>query len=274
MLIRRAFRPLALLLFLLAFAPPGLAGTLKIVAGTSLIEDIALDLTGGRAEVLTLIKGSSCPGHEGARTGDFVFAAGADLVLVHAFQENLPQLTGMLEAVKNKNIRLVALGPQGSWLVPATQRRAVLELARVLAEADPAEARAIGERAEKRLARLDAAEKESLARLAPIRGKEVVAAEMQAEFADWAGLRVVRTYKRAEELNPRDLARLVDALRGRVPAGVIDNYQSGPEAGLPLALELRAAHLTLSNFPGSSAETPDYFSLLRHNVEQLIKLGG
>jgi zinc transport system substrate-binding protein len=54
---------------------------------------------------------------------------------------------------------------------------------------------------------------------------------------------------------------------------VVDNYQSGAEAGLPLALELDVPHAVLSNFPGSSEDVPDYFSLLRHNVDQLIRLG-
>ena len=47
------------------------AEPLRVVAGTSLISDIVADLTDGKSETLTLIQGSSCPGHGNAHhTGD------------------------------------------------------------------------------------------------------------------------------------------------------------------------------------------------------------
>lgn len=264
----------AILFFLLMCVPLAQAVPLKIIAGTSLIEDIVRDLTDGRAEIVTLLPGSSCPGHENARTTDFVFAAQADLAFVHSFQRKMPQLAGMMDAVQNNKLRLVILEPKGSWLIPEVQKQAVLEIARALAEAAPASAGAIAARAEKRLALVGEAAVETLRKLAPLRGKPVAVANMQAEFVTWAGLDVVQKYTRAEEMNAKDLARMVDALRGRNLAGVIDNYQSGSEAGLPLATELKIPHLVLSNFPGSGDDVPDYFSLLRHNVNQLLRLGG
>ena len=98
------------------------------------------------------------------------------------------------------------------------------------------------------------------------------AAEMQAEFARWAGLDVLRAYGRAEDLSAGDLAGLLDNVRDKNVRGVIDNLQSGADAGLPLALELKVPHLVLSNFPGSAPDVPDYFSLLRANAEQLARL--
>jgi len=82
----------------------------------------------------------------------------------------------------------------------------------------------------------------------------------------------VRTFGRAEDINARELAEILNAVKNIPVAGVVDNYQSGPDAGLPLALELGVAHVVLSNFPGSSDDAPDYFSLLMHNVRQLQAL--
>lgn len=267
--------PLCLLLFL-AFASPALARSdgLKIIAGTSLIEDIVSDLTGGRAEILTMIKGSSCPGHENIKTSDFVFAAKADLVLIHAFQKDMPQLTSQMGSVGNEKLRLVILEPKGSWLIPEIQKQAVSDIAEILAGAAPGDAAKIRERAAARLEKIDLAGAENLKLLAAIQGKPVAVAGMQSEFIRWAGLDVLLSYKRAEEMTPRDVARAIDELRGRRPAGIVDNYQSGPDAGLPLALELKVPHLVISNFPGFNDVTPDYFSLLRYNVDQLLKLGG
>jgi zinc transport system substrate-binding protein len=250
------------------------AKSIKVIAGTSLIEDIVHDLSGGQAEVITIIKGSSCPGHETVKTTDFVFAARADMILVHAFQQTLPWFAGMLEAIRDRNPRLVVLTSRGSWLIPEVQKKAVLDIAEVLSQAFPEEAGAIDARAQKRLARVDAAGEEIRASLAPVKGRGVAVADMQAEFAAWAGLEVLRSYGRGEDMHTRDIARLVDELRSRPVAGVVDNYQSGADAGLPLAIELKIPHVVLSNFPGSSDNARDYFSLLRHNADQLLKLGG
>ncbi|MDR2574269.1 MAG: metal ABC transporter substrate-binding protein [Desulfovibrio sp.] len=273
-MLRRLLLPLAL--FLLCAMPgqaPAQARLLKIVTGTSLIEDIVRDLTDGRVETVTLIAGSSCPGHDNANPADFVFAARADAILVHAFQKNMPQFVGMAESVSPGEKRIDVMETRGSWLVPANQRKALDEVAEVLMRLSPDDAPAVRKRAELRLARINQAESESLPELAAFKNTPVIAADMQSEFVRWAGFDVLETYRRSEEMTARDVAKLTDALRGRKIAGVIDNFQSGADAGLPLALELKAPHVVLSNFPGFTDNVPDYFSLLRYNITQLVKLG-
>ncbi|MDR2054270.1 MAG: zinc ABC transporter substrate-binding protein [Desulfovibrio sp.] len=269
----RRLPPLLTILLLLAMPlmGPAEARALKIVAGTSLIEDIVRDLTDGRAEMITLVAGSSCPGHDSANPADFVFAAKADAILVHAFQRNMPQTAGLLESAGG-GMRLEIIDARGSWLVPEVQRKATRDVAEVLARLSPETAPDIGKRAETRLAGIARAEAEALSRLAALKNTPVAAADTQAEFVRWAGFSVPETYRRSEEMTPGDVANLVDALRGRRIAGVVDNFQSGADAGLPLALELKVPHVVLSNFPGSSEDAPDYFSLLRRNVNQLAGL--
>jgi zinc transport system substrate-binding protein len=185
----------------------------------------------------------------------------------------MPQAVDMMRSVNNADVRTEILESGGSWLVPEVQQRAVRDIAAILAALRPEDAHGIGRRAEKRILEVDRTEEECRAKLSAVDGKAVVVAAMQGEFVRWAGLDVLESYKRAEEMTPRDIALLIDKLRGRAISGVIDNYQSGANTGLPLALELEIPHIVLSNFPGSSEDTPDYFHLLRHNVEQLLKLG-
>lgn len=268
------FPALAALLAALCCWAPAHAAPLKVVTGTALIDDIVVDLTGGEVQTLTLIKGSSCPGHESVRTTDFLFAADADLVLIHGSQRTMLQLANLPAAVNNTDARLVALEEQGPWTLPAVQKAGVRAIAAVLAKADPDNAPAIGARAAARLGRIDAAAAEHAALLKTVDGKKVIVAERQAEFARWAGLEVEATYGRAEDMTPARLAALVTAARGKDIAAVIDNYQSGSEAGLPLARELRVPHLVLSSFPGFSDQAPDWFGLLRCNSARLLTLSG
>ncbi|HAK22638.1 MAG TPA: ABC transporter substrate-binding protein, partial [Desulfovibrio sp.] len=86
--------PVFVLFFVLILCSCGrsaFAGPVKLIAGTSLITDVLQALCGGNAEILTLVQGSSCPGHEDVKTGDFVFASHADLIVLHAWQERMPQ---------------------------------------------------------------------------------------------------------------------------------------------------------------------------------------
>lgn len=248
------------------------AEALRVVAGTSLIEDIVRDLTDGKSQILTLVQGSSCPGQDHSKTRDFVHAAGADLVLIHAFQRRMPQLVDMLTAVGKGSAPLVVLEERGSWLVPENQQKAVRSIAAALKQAAPSQADAVEARAQSRLARVDAVAQECRQALAPVRGKKVIAAEMQKEFAAWAGLEVARSYGRVEDISAKALVDILQGLRDVRISGVIDNAQSGPDAGLPLALELKTPHVTLSNFPGSDPAVPDYFSLLRANTRKLAEL--
>jgi zinc transport system substrate-binding protein len=222
--------------------------------------------------MITLVAGSSCPGHDNANPADFVFAAKADAMLAHAFQRNMSQAADLLESAKGGGMRLEIIDAKGSWLVPEVQRKATRDIAEVLERLSPETAPDIRKRAEMRQAGISRAETEALSRLAALKDTPVVAADTQSEFVRWAGFRVLEAHRRAEEMTPRDVVGLVDALRGRGIAGVIDNFQSGADAGLPLALELKVPHVILSNFPGFSADAPDYFSLLRHNVNELAKL--
>lgn len=248
------------------------AERLRIIAGTSLISDIVSSLTEGHSDILTLIQGSSCPGHENANTGDYVFAATAKLLLIHPFQRHLPQVRAMLKATDNAGLTIVEVSPRGSWLIPDVQKTAVLEIAEALKNAAPDLATSIDQQVQARLHAVDAAAAACLSKLKVVQGKRVIAATMQAEFARWAGLEVVQTFGRAEDVTARGLTEILAASKGANLSGVIDNYQSGPDTGLPLALELGVPHVVLSNFPGSSADVPDYFSLLRHNVALLQML--
>lgn len=245
---------------------------LKIIAGTSLIEDIVKDLTDGKAEILTLTPGSSCPGHENAKTQDYVFATNADIMLLHSFQRSLPQIASLLEVVDNGNLQNVILETHGSWLIPDNQKNASREIALALINSYPQLSKKIELRLQERLDRIDNAEKECRISLEHVQGKNVFSAAMQTDFVKWAGLNVFKSYGRMEDMSASTLAEILRSANNIKISGVIDNRQSGGDAGLPLALELGIPHIILSNFPGSSPDVPDYFSLLRHNVKAISNL--
>lgn len=244
---------------------------LKVVAGTSLVEDIVLDLTARRVAMVTITPGSSCPGHTDIKATDMAFAADADVALVHQFQVNMPHVKSMLAAT-NPRLRVEVLAIRGAWTIPSVQEEATRRIAEILAAVRPPWQAEIRQRSAARVERIAAERARAQQRLAPLAGKAVLAAGMQAEFVRWAGLTVVAEYGRAEDLTPRDLVGLMEAARGKRVVGVVDNLQSGADAGRPLADELRVPHVVLTNFPGSLPGTEDYFGLLGYNIRRLSGL--
>jgi ABC-type Zn2+ transport system substrate-binding protein/surface adhesin len=82
---KRSLRLLVCILAFFAFACASetAAKPIRIVAGTEMIADIARDLTGGNAEIISLVPAASCPGHHDVRAADIAFIKTADAVILH-----------------------------------------------------------------------------------------------------------------------------------------------------------------------------------------------
>lgn len=267
----RTFIFIASLLTLVFPAAARAAEKHKVVAGTELIADIARDLLPERLEILTLIPAASCPGHHDIRASDMAFFSRADMVILHKWQRDYPGIPEAVRAAKLPAEAVRVVQSQGSFLVPEKQLAASREVAAFLSGLRGVDQDALEARLKERIRRITALAEESLSTLAAHRGAPALSAAMQAEFVRWAGMDVVGEYGRAEDMSPGILIGLADAGKKAGVLLVVDNLQSGAEAGLPLARELKAAHVAFSNFPMHMPEAPSYESLLRLNVKALCE---
>lgn len=245
------------------------------VLGSTLLEDIVSDLTAGRAKTRLLISGSACPGHTDVKASDLVFAANAQGIYVHPRQMTLPSLTQLFAAKEQLRTRTHGIGVSGSWLIPDVQIQASRAVAKTLVQGETSDfSDAVYGRLQKRIERI----KDFSEGLESVRtrfhGKPVVSALMQKDFVSWCGFSIAATFGGAESMNPKILAEIIALARKRRVIGVVENLQSGKEAGLPIAEELKIPRAILSNFPGSDDNVPDYFSLVRENIRQLLLLTG
>mgnify|MGYP001035535854 FL=1 len=245
------------------------------VLGSTLLEDIVSDLTAGRAKTRLLISGSACPGHTDVKASDLVFAANAQGIYVHPRQMTLPSLTQLFAAKEQLRTRTHGIGVSGSWLIPDVQIQASRAVAKTLVQGETSDfSDAVYGRLQKRIERI----KDFSEGLESVRtrfhGKPVVSALMQKDFVSWCGFSIAATFGGAESMNPKILAETIALARKRRVIGVVENLQSGKEAGLPIAEELKIPRAILSNFPGSDDNVPDYISLVRENIRQLLLLTG
>lgn len=250
----------------------GSAEKLKVATGTTHIADIVQEVGGEKVEVINIVPPGLCPGHFDLKPADVEKLARARLLLHHDWQEKL-FTKDLLNSVGNQELEAVAIAVAGNWMAPPVRKQAVERIAAILSEKDSANKDLYQANASRLIAQIEEKNREVQARLeaARIKGTKVLCAEMQQGFISWVGLEVVGTYGRPEELTPQLLQDLVDQGRRAGVRLVVDNLQSGPEAGEPLARELDVPRVTLSNFPGGFPGTDNWGAALDKNVELLLE---
>ena len=238
---------------------------IPIVASTTLISVIIQAVGGDRFAVTTIAPAGLCPGQFDLKPSDITAANQARLILNHGWEGWFPRLEKAMWAA---DVRKVTLATQGNWMIPDLQKRAAAEITVLLIGLDSARAdtyRLAGERYE---VRVDSAAAAARALLAGKTLPAVIAADQQAPFVTWLGFRVVATYGRAEDFTAQELTRLARVAIDSGVTLVVDNLQSGPDAGKPLAEALKVGHVTLTNFPLQG----DYVQALIANADTLAKL--
>jgi len=94
---------------------------------------------------------------------------------------------------------------------------------------------------------------------------------MLVGFVQWAGFNTVAAYGRPDSLTPQAVKELVDKGREGKVTLIIDNMQSGKDAGAGIAEELASARVILSNFPGGYENTETWEKAIDYNVELLLE---
>ncbi|MCU0559363.1 MAG: metal ABC transporter substrate-binding protein [Desulfobacterales bacterium] len=244
---------------------------LKVVATTSLIAEIVSDLGGPAVAIATLIPPASCPGHFDIKPDDMRLLADAELFLLHHWQGRTFS-DGIIRASGNNILQKAVLEVPGNWMAPATQIEATERIAAILAETDPGRAESYRTAAARRAAAVHEAGTAQARRLAAAAaGRTVVLAnDMQADFVRWAGFQVAGVFGRGEDMSPRDVEEAIRRGRTQAVRLVVDNLQSGKQAGINIAKEIGAAQVTLSNFPGGFEGTESWALAIARNVDLLI----
>jgi zinc transport system substrate-binding protein len=233
-----------------------------VVASTALISSIIETVAPGRFTVTTIAPAGLCPGQFDLSPSDITAANNARLILNHGWEMWYPRLE---KSIVGPGPRKVTLATKGNWMVPEIQKAAAGEVAALLGELDPARADTFRLNTERYRSGVDSAAARARAVLAGVRLPPVICSDKQQPFLAWLGFRVVATYARAEDFTAQELTRLARVARDSGVGVIVDNLQSGPDAGSPLAEALRVKHVTLTNFPleGSYAQS------LAANVESL-----
>jgi zinc transport system substrate-binding protein len=234
-----------------------------VVASDTILSDIISSLLPpDRYRVEAILPPGQCPGHYDVKLTDIEKMKKA--VLIVSFRG----MSFMSKAAPDDGGQLV-VDPEGrNWMTPDTYVQGLELLAAKLSERFPADRVEI-DRRKQQAVRLVKKGAEALVRKvtgAGLSGRPVIASSMQKEPLEWMGFQVVAEYGRQEGMSARDVVRLAEVGKGRKAIMVVDNLQSGPDAGKGVSETLKVPHVVLTNFPSERG----YLATLEENVDALL----
>lgn len=240
-----------------ASIPRGIVASDTILSGM-----IASLLPGGRYAVDVILPPGQCPGHYDVKLSDMGKVKKAALIV------SFKGMSFLERAELDAGTLLLVDGGGRNWMAPDSYIRGVGLLADELSKRFPEDGREIAALKERAVSEVKAKAEELSGRVlrAKVRGMPVLASSMQKEPLEWMGMRVVGEYGRPETMSAREVVRLSKAGREAGVLLVVDNLQSGPDAGKAIAETLAAAHVTLTNFPSEKG----YLPTLEENVDAVL----
>jgi zinc transport system substrate-binding protein len=209
-----------------------------------------------------LLPPGQCPGHYDVKLSDIERTKAADLIV------SFKGMPFMNRAGQGGGVRLLLDAEGRNWMAPNSYIQGLTVLAEGLSKRFPEDEEDIRMRVQQTACKV----KQEADRLAEkigqagICGKAVIASAMQKEPLEWMGFRVVGEYGRPEAMSAGEIVRLVKIGKDRRAIAVVDNLQSGPDAGKGIAETLAVPHVVLTNFPSEKG----YLATLEENVHAVL----
>ncbi|GAI93551.1 unnamed protein product, partial [marine sediment metagenome] len=209
--------------------------------------------------MVNIIPPAQCPGHFDVKPGDIQKLADADLFFLHGWQGEM-FAQDLIASANNPDLTVVTVDIEGlgsDWMTPPGQLAATDKISDALCQVDAENCSVYRESATEYKDKIAAKEAEIKAKLGQVNpsGVNVMCADMQAGFVEWAGFNIIATYDRNDPSIPQVVRELVDTGRAENVTLIIDNLQSGQDAGLPIAMDIGCQRIILSNFPGGFDNT-------------------
>jgi len=222
-------------------------------------------------DVVNIIPPAQCPGHFDVKPGDIQKLAEADLFLLHGWQGEMFSQE-LIASADNPDLTAVVIDIKGNWMTPSVQLEAADKITAALSRVDDKNGAAYRESAMEYKAGVEAKGADIEARLAQanLSGVNVMCAEQLLGFVQWLGLNIVATYGRPDSLTPQVVKELVDKGREENVTLIIENMQSGQDAGAGVAEELGCQRIILSNFPGGFDNTETWEKAIDRNIELIL----
>ncbi|MGV8057576.1 MAG: hypothetical protein AB2L12_06095 [Smithellaceae bacterium] len=233
-----------------------------VTSDTILSGVVASLLPPQRYSVEAILPPGQCPGHYDVKLSDVEKMKKADLNV--SFRG-----MGFINKAGQDNIaQLFVDAGERNWMAPNSYIYGLNVLANELSRRFPEDKKAIMTRKKGAIRNVQVETNLFVEKIkrAGIYGYPVIASSMQKEPLEWMGFRVVAEYGRPEAMSAREFVRLAKIGKDQNVIMVVDNLQSGPDAGCGIAETLGVPHVVLTNFPSEKG----YIATLGENVTSVL----
>ncbi len=233
-----------------------------VTSDTILSGMIASLLPSSRYSIEAILPPGQCPGHYDVKLTDIEKTKKADLTV------SFRGISFMGKADHGGRGQLLLDGGNRNWMVPETYIRGLDVLAEELSKRFPEDRDEILRRGKNTVRMVKTGARRLIEKIKRegLSGKAIIASSMQKEPLEWMGFRVVGEYGRPEAMSVREVVRLAKIGSDLRAVAVVDNLQSGPDAGKGIAETLAVPHVVLTNFPSEQG----YLATLGENVDAIV----
>jgi zinc transport system substrate-binding protein len=245
---RKKFFIVSLLILILGIHPTCQKSSterIKVATTTSILGSIVEAIGEGKIDIVVIVPGGMCPGHFDITPGDVANLTDSKVLINHGWEQ---WITDLLDAVEKKPV-LHTIDINGNLMVPEVHTRAAENVAALLCSLDYSQREHYLRNVASYLSLIDSLAKKIQTEIEMVVPVKVVCSELQVEFVKWLGFDVVATYNRTEDFTPKMLSEIIQKAKEENVTLVVDNLQSGPDAGVGIAEEIGAQHVTVTNFP-------------------------
>jgi zinc transport system substrate-binding protein len=212
--------------------------------------------------VEAILPPGQCPGHYDVKLSDIEKMKKADLNV------SFRGMSFLNKASPGRGAQLLVDAGSRNWMAPDSYIYGLGFLADELSKHFPEDKDEIMRRKEDTIRKVKAASNSLVEKIkgTGIFGKALLASSMQKEVLEWMGFRVVGEYGRPESISTREVVQLSKTGKDQQVMAIVDNLQSGPDAGKGIAETLGVPHVVLTNFPSEKG----YLATLRENVDAVL----
>jgi ABC-type Zn uptake system ZnuABC Zn-binding protein ZnuA len=233
-----------------------------VTSDTLLSGMIASLMPPNRYSIEAMLPPVLCPGHYDMKLSDIEKMKKADLNV------SFRGMAFMNKAGAADGAHFIVVDGGRNWMAPDAYIYGLGVLADRLSKHFPEDADTIMSRKQSVMREVQTAANLLIERIkkTDIFGKPIIASSMQKEPLEWMGFRVVGEYGRPEAMSAREFVRLAKIGKEQHAIMVVDNLQSGPEAGKGIAETLGTPHVVLMNFPSEKG----YLATIGDNVDAVL----
>lgn len=215
-----------------------------------------------RYSVEAILPPGQCPGHYDVKLSDIEKMKKADLNV------SFRGMSFLNKASPGGGAQLLVDSGDRNWMAPDSYLYGLGVLADELSKHFPEDKDEIMRRKEEAIRKVKTASNSMVEKIKGVgfSKKAMIASSMQKEVLEWMGFRVVGEYGRPESMSTREVVRLSKIGRDHQAIAVVDNLQSGPDAGKGIAETLGVPHVVLTNFPSEKG----YLVTLKENVDTVM----